>query len=47
MEMQTIDDIEDVFILSRDQVEGGNYFNMRLFILSVNSQGNWKLIKEI
>ena len=41
------DDIEDVFILSRDQVEGGNYFNMRLFILSVNSQGNWKLIKEI
>lgn len=39
------DGIEDVFIVVRDYVEGGSYFNMRLFVLSVNIKGNWELIK--
>jgi len=41
------DGIEDIFIVSRDSVEGGNYFNMRLFVLSANSQGKWDLIKAL
>ncbi len=40
------DGIEDVFIVVRDYVEGGNYFNMRLFVLSVNAKGSWELIKN-
>ncbi len=40
------DGVEDVFIVVRDHVEGGNYFNMRLFALSINDKGNWKLIKN-
>jgi hypothetical protein len=40
------DGIEDVFIVVRDHVEGGNYFNIRLFVLSINSKGNWELIKD-
>ena len=39
------DGIEDVFIVVHDHVEGGNYFNIRLFVLSVNSSGIWELIK--
>jgi len=41
------DGIEDILLVSRDSVEGGNYFNMRLFVLSVDSRGKWTLIKEI
>ena len=41
------DGIEDIFLVVRDHVEGGDYFNMRLFILSVDSKGGWHLIKEI
>lgn len=40
------DGIEDVFVVVRDHVEGGNYFNMRLFVLSVNVKGDWELIKS-
>jgi len=40
------DGIEDIFIVVRDYVEGGNYFNIRLFVLSVNAKGNWELIKN-
>ncbi|MCP4267859.1 MAG: hypothetical protein GY777_20200 [Candidatus Brocadiaceae bacterium] len=40
------DGIEDVFIVVRDHVEGGNYFNIRLFVLSINAKGNWELIKD-
>ncbi len=39
------DGIEDIFIVVRDHVESGNYFNIRLFVLSVNVKGNWDLIK--
>lgn len=41
------DGIEDIFIVVRDYVQGGDYFNLRLFVLSVNRQGNWILIKSI
>ncbi|MFT6389109.1 MAG: hypothetical protein ACJAUP_002495 [Cellvibrionaceae bacterium] len=41
------DRVEDVVIVVRDHVEGGNYFNLRLFVLSVDSQGSWELIKGI
>lgn len=41
------DDVEDVFIVVRDYVTGGNYFNIRLFVLSIDSKGDWELIKEI
>ena len=40
------DGIEDVFIVARDYVAGGSYFNIRLFVLSINSKGDWELIKE-
>lgn len=39
------DGIEDVFIVVRDHVEGGSYFNIRLFVLSVNAKGAWEIIK--
>lgn len=41
------DGVEDIFLVVRDHVEGGDYFNMRLFILSVDSKASWHLIKEI
>ncbi len=41
------DDVEDVFIVVSDHVEGGNYFNMRLFVLSINAKKNWELIKVL
>ncbi len=41
------DGIEDILVLSKDYVEGGNYFNMRLFVLSVNADGHWQLINAI
>lgn len=40
------DGIEDVFIVVRDHVAGGDYFNIRLFVLSINSKENWELIKD-
>ncbi len=39
--------IEDLLIVTRDSLNDGNYFNMRLFILSVDQYGNWSLIKEL
>ncbi len=41
------DSIEDLLILTRDSLNDGNYFNIRLFILSVDQYGNWSLIKEL
>ena len=41
------DGIEDVLIVTRDHLEGGNYFNIRLFAFSVNKQNHWHLINEI
>jgi len=37
---------EDVLLSSRETVEGGSYFNYRLFALSVSEKGEWLLIKE-
>ena len=41
------DGIEDLIIVVRDHVKGGNYYNLRLLVLSVNSQGIWGLIERI
>ncbi len=41
------DGIEDLIVLSRDYAEGGSYFNMRLFVLSVRTNGNWVLLKAL
>lgn len=40
------DGLEDVLITSRDVVDAGSYFNLRLFALSVDEKGKWQLIKE-
>lgn len=40
------DGVEDVLVSSRDTVVGGSYFNLRLFSLSVDKQGRWRLIQE-
>lgn len=39
------DDIEDLLLVSRDSVEGGSYFNMRLFSITANKEGEWVLLK--
>lgn len=41
------DGIEDIFLVVRDHVDGGDYFNIRLFVLSVDSKAGWHLIREI
>ena len=38
------DSIEDVIVVLRDHVTGGDYFNIRLFALSYDKQDNWSLI---
>lgn len=40
------DDINDIIVVVRDHVTGGDYFNMRLFVLSVNRKGDWELIES-
>lgn len=40
------DGVEDVILSSRDSVEGGSYRHLRLFVLSVDAEGNWKTIKS-
>jgi hypothetical protein len=39
--------IEDIIVVVRDYLEGGNYMNIQLLVLSVDSQNNWQLIKEL
>lgn len=34
---------EDLLISVEDTVEGGSYFNMRLFVFTVTDQGNWQV----
>jgi len=41
------DHIEDVMVVVYDYLEGGNYLNIRLLVLSVDKQNNWQLIKEL
>ncbi len=40
------DRIEDIIVVVYDYLEGGNYMNIRLLVLSVDRQNNWHLIKE-
>ncbi len=35
------DEHEDILVSVQDSVEGGSYFNMRLFVISVNESGSW------
>ena len=39
--------IEDVIVVVHDYLDGGNYMNIRLLVLSVDRQNNWQLIKEM
>jgi len=38
--------IEDLLVSSQETVEGGTYFNLRLFVLSVTPEGEWYLVNE-
>jgi len=38
---------QDVFVVVRDYLESGNYFNIRLLVLSVDSDNNWQLIEAL
>ena len=40
------DDVEDLIITVRDHTDEGSYFNIRLFVLSKDRQGGWKLISR-
>ncbi|WP_347330021.1 hypothetical protein [Marinimicrobium locisalis] len=40
------DGVEDVLISSRDSVDGGSYQHLRLFVLSVDAEGDWQIIKS-
>lgn len=40
------DNVEDVFIVVRDHLDDGNYFNIRLLVLTKNTGGSWELIKS-
>ncbi|MBK1849938.1 hypothetical protein FE845_01175 [Marinobacter sp. 1-4A] len=40
------DDTNDIFVVVRDHVTGGDYFNVRLFVLSVNRKGDWELLES-
>jgi hypothetical protein len=40
------DGIEDVLILCRDSIAGGSYSNFRLFVFSVNQNGEWNLLEH-
>lgn len=37
---------EDLLASVRDTVEGGSYFNLRLFVLTVTEGGNWQMEAE-
>jgi hypothetical protein len=37
---------QDVLVASRDSVEDGSYFNLRLFVLTVDAEGEWQLVEE-
>lgn len=38
------DGVEDVLLSSQDSVKGGSYANVRLFVLSMNENGEWLLL---
>jgi len=40
------DGVEDVLISSRDSVDGGSYQHLRLFVLSVDAEGDWRTIRS-
>ncbi|MGF1724095.1 hypothetical protein [Photobacterium nomapromontoriensis] len=41
------DNIEDLIIIVRDSLNDGSYFNLRLFILSVNKNNEWHIIEYV
>jgi len=40
------DGIQDLIISSRDYTDEGDYFNMRIFVLSMDKQHHWHLITD-
>lgn len=40
------DGIQDILLLSEDSVEGGSYFNLRLFVLTVSDDGLWLVLEQ-
>jgi len=41
------DGVEDVIVVVHDYLDGGNYMNSRLLVLSVDTKDNWQLIKML
>ena len=41
------DHVEDVIVVMRDYVEGGDYMNIQILVVSVDKQGGWQLINKI
>lgn len=35
---------EDILVSVKDTVQGGDYFNLRLFVLTVTTQGEWQVV---
>ena len=35
---------EDILVAVKDTVDGGSYFNLRLFVLTVTPQGQWQVV---
>ncbi|MBR0565094.1 hypothetical protein J5J83_03055 [Azoarcus sp. L1K30] len=40
------DSWDDILVAIKDTVEGGDYFNLRLFVLSMTAQGQWEVVAE-
>ncbi len=37
---------DDILVTVRDTVEGGSYFNVRLFVLTVTAQNQWQVVAQ-
>ena len=37
---------EDILIIIRDSIEGGHYFNLRLFVVTVKDQNQWQVVAQ-
>lgn len=38
------DGVEDILVRNTDSVEGGSYFDIRLFVLTVDKRGSWRVV---
>lgn len=37
---------EDILVSVKDTAQGGDYFNLRLFVLTVTTEGQWKVVAD-